>query len=487
MRIFGYDITKASSDSGRNTNVALDITSSSWERNQGTVGHENYEELVKQYKNWVYVGVFKNSVAVARYPLKLYARKKNKETKIISKHRDVDSSFYKFLENTSHLRKFTIDTDAIVEITEHPLLDLLNKVNPQMNKFDLFSKTDMFLELAGNAYWYLVLNQLGLPVQIWPVSPVNMKINVLETASKTGDFISGYTFKSGLNTIQFKPEEIIHFSFPSPYSNIYGMGPLAAGQDSIIFDHTSREYENILIKNQCRPDVVLQTDQPITDVQAKSFLARLRMSFAGKKGLGKWMLLDRGLKAVPLNLPLREMGFIQGRKASKEEIAGLLGVPVSKLTTEDVNLANASIGEVQYIRDTIAPRLTFIEEKLNEALVPKYDENLFLTYGDVIPMDKTYRLMELEKHLTTQYSTINEERKIDGKEPVEWGDKPIALQQQEQMGTEGNPFESNEIPQAGSENTPPKKETKKHWIDAEEEKQEVIDEIVYRVQRKLAM
>lgn len=475
MKLFGWEITKAKASDSGSRNIPLDTTASQWDRSQGVVSHDDYSGLLQQYKNWVYVGVFKNAVCVAKYPLKLYARKKNKNTKIIAKHKFVDDSFYKFMENSAHLRKFTIDSDAVVEITEHPVIDLLNAVNPQMNRFDLFSKTEMFLDLTGNTYWYLVLNAMGLPEQIWPISPVHMKVNVAEN-SKSGEFITGYTFTNGVQKILFKKEEIIHFTFPSPFSNIYGMGAIAAGQDSIKFDHQSRNYENVLLDNQCRPDVILETEQKLSDADHKSLLGRIRNAYSGKKGLGKWLLLDKGLKAQPLNLPTREMGFLQGRKASKEEIASILGIPVSKLTTEDVNLANAYIGSVQYITDTIAPRLTMIEEKLNEKLLPMYDENLFVTYGDVIPQDREFRLRELETHLTTKYSSINEERKKDGLDDVEWGKEPV----------------QEAAPPAGALPFPPKKEEgkpkeEKHWIDQQQEQDDLADEIMRRVMARLSI
>jgi len=477
MKLFGYEITKAKAESASGSrNIPLDTTTTAWERGSGSVAHDDYIGLLNQYRNWVYVGVFKNATNVAKYPLKLYATKKRNVSKIISKHRAVDNSFYKFMENSAHLRKFTIDSDAVVEITEHPVLDLLTKVNPQMNRFDLLSKTIMFMELTGNCYWYLVLNSLGLPEQVWPISPVHMRVNIAES-SKAGEFISGYTFTKETEKIIFKKEEIIHFAFPSPYSNVYGMGSTAAGQDSIKFDMKSREYENVLLDNQCRPDVILQTDQAIKEADHNSLMGRLRNSYAGRKGLGRWLLLDKGLKATPLNLPLRDMGFVQGRRASKEEIAGILGIPVSKLTTEDVNMANAYVGSIQYITDTIVPRLVMLEEKLNERLMPMYDENLFLSYGDVTPSDRNYRLEELRVHLDTKYSDVNEERKKDGLDPVSWGTGP----------QETNPALIEALPKEPiSGISSEDKQPLKHWIDVEEEHEVLIDEVLHKVMKRLS-
>ena len=76
-------------------------------------------------------------------------------------------------------------------------------------------------------------------------------------------------------------------------------------------------------------------------------------------------------------------------------------------------------------RDTVSPRLRLIEQKITEKLLPIYDEKLFCVFEENIPIDKEFRVTERESNLKTGYSSINQERKIDGNEPVNWGDQPI--------------------------------------------------------------
>jgi hypothetical protein len=143
-----------------------------------------------------------------------------------------------------------------------------------------------------------------------------------------------------------------------------------------------------------------------------------KQNYGGPAKVGKTLLLEKGLKYQGISMSPREMNYIQGRKFIREEIAAAFGVPMSKLTSESVNRANALAGDVQYMSDTIEPRCRRIEEKLNERLLPMYDDtgSLFVAYDDIVPADKEFRLRERSSNL---------ERQIDGQEPVEWGDKPI--------------------------------------------------------------
>jgi SPP1 gp7 family putative phage head morphogenesis protein len=119
------------------------------------------------------------------------------------------------------------------------------------------------------------------------------------------------------------------------------------------------------------------------------------------------------------------MSFLQGRKSTREEIAAIFGVPQSLLTTESVNRANAETGEYSYMKNTILPRTRRAEQKINEKLLPMYDERLFCAFDNPVPEDKEHRLKEVEMHLKTGYSSPNLERQIDGLDEVEWGNEPL--------------------------------------------------------------
>jgi len=66
-----------------------------------------------------------------------------------------------------------------------------------------------------------------------------------------------------------------------------------------------------------------------------------------------------------------------------------------------------------------------MEQKLNEKLIWRYAPNLFVAFENNVPLDREMRMTEIECHLKTGYSNINQEREKDNLKPDWWGDKPI--------------------------------------------------------------
>lgn len=424
MKIFGFEITKArvqapTAGEAKISNVYM----FPWQHYQEEIQQpQNFTAQVNAFTSWVYVCASKNATAVASTPLRLYVKKKSKEQKLLVTTKDISRLQEVKLKAVPGLQKhFNKAPGGIQEVTEHPMITLIESVNPMINRFDLWELTELFLELTGNAYWYLPKNGLGIPSEIWIVPAQGMKI-----VPGQNNIIKGYVYSHGITKVPFDPDEIIHFKFPSPTSQLYGMSPLAAVANAYSFDRNIRKFEDTLMKNNARPEAILETQGVIGDREYDRLKEQWQMNYGGPAHVGKTIILEKGLTYKPITMSVKDINYLLGRKMAREEIAAAYGVPMSKLTTESVNLANARIGEWQYKKDTLEPRLRRIEEKLNEKLIPMFDENLFCAYDTPVPEDETFDLQEQNAHLSAYLTTINEERAKIGLDPVEWGDKPVA-------------------------------------------------------------
>jgi hypothetical protein len=108
-----------------------------------------------------------------------------------------------------------------------------------------------------------------------------------------------------------------------------------------------------------------------------------------------------------------------------EEIFGAYGVPLTFVLADQVSRDNFRASVQQWMQFTINPKLTMIEQKLNEQFTPNWGDGLFLLFDSPIPVDDEARLKEIETLLRTKYSFVNEQRAKDGLDPVEWGDEPV--------------------------------------------------------------
>lgn len=395
-----------------------------WELSRGRIAHGDFDKMIAAYSSWAYKCASLNANSVAQVPLRLYVRRpaKGKMVKQVN-HTEVNSKTYDcYLRNTRLASYITKDTE-IEEVLDHPFLELMKNVNPWRNSFDLRYETQLFLELTGNSYWYLRGNGLGVPAEIW-VLPANRVTIVPDPV----EFIKRFEFRrAGFGEPEkFDPSEMIHFRFPNPKDVLYGMGPLMGAANAIDVNQFMRDYEMALFENQARPDFVVKMKGSLNkEGQRERFKKMWQGVYGGRKKAGKFAVLEEGMDIEQIGFSPKELNFLVGRKVTMQEIVGIFGVPMSKVTSEDVNLANAKIGEYQYMKDTIVPRLKLQEEKLNEKLLPLYDEKLFALYDNPVPEDQEFRLKEKESNLKTGYSSINQERQVDGQEEVPWGEVPL--------------------------------------------------------------
>jgi len=78
------------------------------------------------------------------------------------------------------------------------------------------------------------------------------------------------------------------------------------------------------------------------------------------------------------------------------------------------NRATSDTLDYVFNKSTIQPKLIRIQEKQNERIMPKYDDNLFVQFDNPIPKDKDFEIKERETNLKMYVTSINEERQKIG-------------------------------------------------------------------------
>lgn len=399
-----------------------------WTSGQKMFYPSNYKELLLAYRSWVYICANKNGNSFASVPLKLYVTKSSKSQKIFVQTKSVAKEKLDYMMSLASISDLPCVRKAveIEEVTDHVVLDTLWQVNPFMDKFELLFLTDIFLELCGNAYWYIVRNTFGVPVEIWMLSPD--RVQIVPSKEK---WIQGYVFTAlDGREIPFMPDEIIHFRFPNPNNVYYGWAPLEAVFSAYGINQQMNQYQSNLMRNNAIPSIALiaPKDAVIGETQWKQILTRWNQTYGGVRNVGKTAWLESGFDIKTLAASPKDMAYPVQYRQVMQEICAAYGVPLSKVTVDNVNRSNAESGDYQYLADTIRPRCTLFQERLNQDLLPMVDANLFFSYDNPVPSDKEYEMKERESNLKSYVTTINEERKKMGLPEVEWGDVPLTTQ-----------------------------------------------------------
>jgi len=169
----------------------------------------------------------------------------------------------------------------------------------------------------------------------------------------------------------------------------------------------------------------LGTEQTLNEDATTRLRAMIDKIHRGWNKAGKWGMLMGGLKPFPVGSKPKDVNYEAGLKLTKEEICAAFGVPVSMVTTDDVNRSNAEVGDTQYMRNTIMPKLKRLEQTINQDIMPLYDSNIFVAFDNPVPEDKQFQLDSDSTRLKDNTITINEVREAKGEDPVEWGDEPL--------------------------------------------------------------
>jgi HK97 family phage portal protein len=379
-------------------------------------------ELMAELKGTAWTCASINAAVCASYHPRLYVRSGANDPRPKCLTRSLPPGAERKLRELPHMAGHLKTAVKIEEVTEHPLLTLLQSVNPMHNAFDLWELTTLYQEVHGSTYWYLQFGPLGIPTEIWILPAQNVTPRREPNSPNIVDY---YEYRNGSAVQQFRPEEIIHFRYPDPrdpYSS--GLSPLRAcfEQVSLLSDYAA--FKQAKFQNRAIPDAIVSPDEVIGEEERNRLEAQWNSKFR-RGGAGKIVVAETGLKVQLLNQSMGDAAALAEIGATKQDVANAFHVPLSFLSTE-TNLANLQAAEHQHMAKAIGPRLARRDEKLNERLVPLYDSTrrLFLASEDPIPGDPEADYRTREVNMKFGVITINEARALEGYDPVPWGDQP---------------------------------------------------------------
>lgn len=387
-----------------------------WEHGKEYYKKDNFDSLIRAFKDYVYICSSKNAAAFAKGTFRLYVAASVRQ-KLVVPTKDINNFTLKWLQSDPALQCYLQKAQTIKEVIMHPFLQLLKTPNPFQSTYDLMEMTDLFLELTGNAYWYIYRNKLGIPSQIWIIPP--QYVTVIPSRDS---FIAGYVFNRNSESVPFSTDELIHFKFPNPHNLYYGMSPHASIINELNTKENMDKFDNALYTNNCRMEGVLETEFELSDATYNRLQERWKQNYSGVNKAGKTAILEKGLKYKSITVAPKDLNNLQGRKNYREIVAGVYGVPMTMLTPEGSSLANSYVSDRQYYSNTIHPRYKRVEGVINTRLLPHFDASLFMVFDNPVPDDLDFRLRERVAYVKAGIRTRNEIRALDGLEPHPEGD-----------------------------------------------------------------
>ena len=317
-----------------------------------------------------------------------------------------------------------------VPVENHPIQELLDRVNNSYSSSDLWFTTEQDLCIYGTSYWLLDKNE------IWVLDPDRMEVVPGYDARGLYAQVVRYDYLNhDQKVVRLRPEEIIRFRQINPLSDMVGLSPIAPVRLSLDMGHDALMFNRNFFKNSATPsDVAITYPGVLTDEEVEAFYKRWDERFRGANNAHRPILLSgQGTDAKRIGLSQRDMEFKTALSWAVEDAARVFGVPPPLLYSQEASIYNnVSEANRDFWRSTVMARWKFLESALNEQLLPRLKgEGLEIRFDfkDVLPIQESLADINAEDRLdvSSDIQTINEVRERRGMAPVPWGDGPGAM------------------------------------------------------------
>ena len=310
------------------------------------------------------------------------------------------------------------------ELENAPILNLLAKPNPIFTQTEFFQLASKYKDIFGEVYIWKVkeralfegikVNQLDL---LFPPS-------VKKIYNELGG-ISHYMFNNGGKEIRLEKEDILYIRRPNPKDPREGSSLLRAGLLTISNSLEIDALQNSILKNGGKLDTVIsfKDRERLSKLQTEDLRDKYTEKYLEAKRSGAPMFLGGDVKVDSLSVTPAELGYLEGKKVTLDDIAILTEVPKPLLATAEASTFNNADAVIRaFLKETIYPEQKSWADAFNNDLdlVPA---DIELEVVDQTPANQDELLKKIDSGLTKGWLTINEAREMENLDPVDNGDE----------------------------------------------------------------
>lgn len=393
----------------------------------------------------------------------------------------------------------------------HPLMNLLNTVNPTDWWGSFAYETFLYWDLTGAFYWWAIPgDRTGQPSELW-VIPTHW-VEPVYTKSGIKKYYSVIPDGDKRREKKIPPNEVIKGMHKNPKSKIEPLSPTRAGSEWIDNAEAVERARWQTFMNGPLPSVILNFDpehypkaptrEALTEIGDK-FTAR----YSGVERAGRPVIPPPGVKVEPWGHAPKEMDFANTSDQVRDQVLALHGVPkVIAGITDDVNKASIFGANLIFCGHTINPMLASLAGVVTEKLCPLFNggDGLRVWFDDCRPVDDEAERAEAELNFRTGAITPDERREDIGRDPfgepetqrpyIATGFTPLIQTDEEKAAAEkaAEALLNPPAPEGEDDEDDAKKkkkdedEAKKKKKDEDEEEQRVKFSIIDRAQTQAA-
>ncbi|MBC8284357.1 MAG: phage portal protein [Nitrospinae bacterium] len=237
-------------------------------------------------------------------------------------------------------------------------------------------------------------------------------------------FVSGYEYSVSGRKVKFSSKQILHLKLFHPLDDWYGLSPIQVAALAIDKINNGDKWNASLLQNAAVPSGALTCKQRLTDEQFERLKNEMRRQIQGINNAHEPLLLEQDLEWKELGISPKDMDWIEGLKMSALQVAQVYNVPPELIGLNPATYQNRKEARKALYTEVVCPFLNRFRDALNNWLVPRFGENLFLDYNK----DGIEALSEDQEALwnrvnNSDFLTLNEKRRMVGFDDTPGGDR----------------------------------------------------------------
>ena len=260
------------------------------------------------------------------------------------------------------------------------------------------------LALRGNAF--------GLPLELPYPSQLLWLPNNLVNDQMYPDEAPEYWYRAR----HLLAGELVHVAMHVEPGSVRGLSPLEAFRKTYEAGLAAEAYGAAWFDTGGQPTGVLQTDQSIDDVEAKT----LKNRWSESRRDGGIAVLGNGAKYQAVQVTAEESQFLETQRFSVEQVARIYGVPPEMIggtaSSSSVTYANREQRAIDFVTLCLRPYLVALEDHLSR-LVPGQQFVMFNT-EKLLAGDLKTRVEARAIAIASHQMTPDEARAEEGRQPL---------------------------------------------------------------------
>jgi HK97 family phage portal protein len=309
------------------------------------------------------------------------------------------------------------------KVTDHWLYRLMAKrPNRFQNPFEWREMLQGHLALRGNAYNQIITNPRGEIIELMPIHPDRVKIELLPS----GEYRYRVTDRAGTEVIMPRGD-VWHLRGLSS-DGLMGMSPIELARENLGMALAAQDYGARFFANDAKPTGGwIEFPGTFKDNEAKKVFRESYQQAQSGANRGKVLVLENGMKFHEVGVTNKDAQFLELRKFQITDIARLFRVPPHMIADlERATFSNIEQQSLEFVMHTMTPWAERWEASIeSELLLAGDDIEIEFDFANLMRGDAASRSSYYQSGIQNGWLTRNEARIAENLNPIDGLDQPL--------------------------------------------------------------